>query len=147
MDSDNKVIYNFYSKPISSFLLALIMPHMIKKNSLVQEGIRRLRKSSRSLDWKLKADIMSVFSNKIRVLSHHGIFLKILVKLNLFNFMPWHWLLASDDFRKLSQDSQDRGPESERATPIYSRDLQFICLWHNVSLSGGPGMDSRGTRR
>ena len=43
------------------------MPARIKRNSLIQEGVRRLRNTSRSLAWEVKADILSEFSNKLRV--------------------------------------------------------------------------------
>ena len=67
---NNKVIYKFYSKPMSSPYVILsnsAMPDKVKRNCLVQECLRRLRNTSRSLDWTLKAEILSDFSNKMRV--------------------------------------------------------------------------------
>ena len=39
----------------------------IKRNTLVQEAIRRLRNTSRDLPWELKAKILSEFSNKMMI--------------------------------------------------------------------------------
>ena len=38
------------------------MPTKIKRNALVQEVIRRLRNTSRSLPWSVKSKILSDFS-------------------------------------------------------------------------------------
>ena len=43
------------------------MSDKIKRNTLVQEAIRRLRNTSRDLPWDLKAKILSEFSNKMRI--------------------------------------------------------------------------------
>ena len=43
------------------------MPMKIKRNGLVQEGIRRLRNTKRELPWSLKADILSDFSHKLMI--------------------------------------------------------------------------------
>ena len=43
------------------------MPMKVKRNSLAQEGIRRLRNTSRSLPWSLKAEILSEFSHKLMI--------------------------------------------------------------------------------
>ena len=72
---DNKVIYKFYSKPMSSKFTILAnsaMPEKMKRNCLVQEGIRRLRNTSRSLGWELKAEILSEYSNKMRVSGYYA---------------------------------------------------------------------------
>ena len=42
-------------------------PARIKRNSLIQKCFCRLRNTSRSLAWEVKADILSEFSNKLRV--------------------------------------------------------------------------------
>ena len=66
----NKVEYLFYSKPMSSPYLILYssaMPNKVKRNCLIQEGVRRLRNTSRNTDWSVKADILSQFCNKMYV--------------------------------------------------------------------------------
>ena len=70
VDQNNKVEYLFYSKPMSSPFVILAnsaMPIKIKRNSLVQEAIRRLRNTKRSLSWDVKARILSEFCNKMKV--------------------------------------------------------------------------------
>ena len=65
---DNQVEHKFYKKDVSNPLLMLAnsaMPMKVKRNSLAQEGIRRLRNTSRHLPWELKADILSEFSHKL----------------------------------------------------------------------------------
>ena len=70
MNCMNKVEYLFYSKPMSSPFLILYssaMPNKVKRNCLIQEGVRRLRNTSRNTDWSVKADILSQFCNKMYV--------------------------------------------------------------------------------
>ena len=65
---DNKCIYKFYKKKVANPLLMLessAMPRKVKRNTLVQEGIRRLRNTSRELPWSVKAEILSEFSHKM----------------------------------------------------------------------------------
>ena len=65
---NNQVEHKFYKKEVSNPLLMLAssaMPIKIKRNSLAQEGIRRLRNTSRHLPWETKAEIMSEFSHKL----------------------------------------------------------------------------------
>ena len=67
---NNKCIYKFYKKSVSNPLLLLessAMPMKIKRNCMVQEGMRRLRNTSRELPWELKAEILSEFSHKLMV--------------------------------------------------------------------------------
>ena len=62
---NNKIIYKFFKKPVSSPLLMLersAMPTRIKRNTLAEEGLRRLRNTKRDLPWEMKADILSEFS-------------------------------------------------------------------------------------
>ena len=47
------------------------MPIKIKRNSLVQEAIRCLRNTKRSLGWDVKARILSEFCNKMKVCYGH----------------------------------------------------------------------------
>ena len=63
--SNNEIIYKFYKKEVSHHLLMLersALPAKMKRNSLVQEGIRRLRNTKRELDWSVKSEILSEFS-------------------------------------------------------------------------------------
>ena len=65
---NNKCIHKFYKKKVSNPLLLLessAMPMKIKRNCMVQEGIRRLRNTSRELPWTTKAEIMTEFSHKL----------------------------------------------------------------------------------
>ena len=65
---ENKVKHIFMKKEVSNPLLMLkdsAMPMKVKRNSLAQEGIRRLRNCSRDLPWEIKADILSEFSHKL----------------------------------------------------------------------------------
>ena len=63
--SNNDITYKFYKKEVSHHLLMLersALPVKMKRNSLVQEGIRRLRNTKRELDWSVKSEILSEFS-------------------------------------------------------------------------------------
>ena len=63
--SNNEIIYKFYKKEVSHHLLMLersALPAKMKRNSLVQEGMRRLRNTKRELDWSVKSEILSEFS-------------------------------------------------------------------------------------
>ena len=67
---NNKIEYMFYKKPVSSeyFMLAnSAMPQTVKRSACVQEVLRRLRNTKRELPWKLKAEIISKFSNSLRI--------------------------------------------------------------------------------
>ena len=66
----NSILYKFYKKKVSNPILMRqdsAMPEKIKRNSLVQEGIRRLRNTKRELPWALKQEILSEFSHKLMV--------------------------------------------------------------------------------
>ena len=74
---NNKCIFKFYKKKVANPLLMLessAMPNKIKRNALVQEGIRRLRNTSRELPWQLKADILSEFSHKMMMSGYNAKF-------------------------------------------------------------------------
>ena len=65
-----KVLYVFYKKPLSNDRVILAnsaMPHNVKMANLVNEAIRRLRNTSRSLPWEVKAKIITRFSNDLRM--------------------------------------------------------------------------------
>ena len=70
---NNKIIYKFYKKPVSSPLLMLersAMPMNIKRNTLAEEGLWRLRNTKRDLAWEIKADILSEFSFSMMLSSY-----------------------------------------------------------------------------
>ena len=74
---NNKCIFKFYKKKVRNPLLMLkssAMPNKIMRNALVQEGIRRLRNTSRELPWQLKADILSKFSHKMIMSGYNAMF-------------------------------------------------------------------------
>ena len=67
---DNQIFYKFYKKPVSNPKLMLeksAMPMKVKRSSLVQEGIRRLRNTKRELLWDVKSEILSEFSHKLKL--------------------------------------------------------------------------------
>ena len=64
----NKIEYRFYKKSMSNHRVMLArsaMPPNIKRNSLAQEVIRRLRNTSRDLPWSEKAAILTEFSHSM----------------------------------------------------------------------------------
>ena len=68
--NDAQIDYKFYKKSMSNHRVMLArsaMPGTIKIASLTQEVIRRLRNTRRSLDWSVKADILSLFSHSLMV--------------------------------------------------------------------------------
>ena len=67
---DNQIMYKFYKKPVANPRLMLeksAMPKNVKRSSLVQEGIRRLRNTKRELPWDVKSEILSDFSHKLKL--------------------------------------------------------------------------------
>ena len=67
---DGKVVYKFYKKPMSNqrvILAESAVPMNVKRSTLAQEGIRRLRNTQRSLQWEVKADILSEFSQQMKI--------------------------------------------------------------------------------
>ena len=67
---DNQVDYKFYSKPMSNPYVILAnsaLPEQMKRNSLVQEAIRRLRNTKRDTEWETKAAILSEFVYKMKI--------------------------------------------------------------------------------
>ena len=70
MVKNNQILYKFFKKSMSSkYVMVQIsaMPMKIKRNALVQEVIRRLRNTSRSLSWSIKAEILSEFSLSMKM--------------------------------------------------------------------------------
>ena len=48
-----------------------VIPEKVKRNSLTQEVIRRLRNTSRKIDWGTKAEILSKFSHSMMILGYN----------------------------------------------------------------------------
>ena len=74
---DNTIVYKFYKKAVSNPVLMRqdsAMPDRIKRNALVQEGMRRLRNTKRELPWELKVEILSEFSHKLMVSGYNDRF-------------------------------------------------------------------------
>ena len=67
---NNKVISHFYLKPMSSpyqMLYTSAIPQKTKRDSLLQEGLRRLRNFSTGVPEAIKNDCMSRFMNSLRI--------------------------------------------------------------------------------
>ena len=65
-----QTLFKFFKKSMSSKYVMMqdsAMPMKIKRNALVQEVIRRLRNTSRSLAWSQKSEILSEFSFSMRL--------------------------------------------------------------------------------
>ena len=66
---NKKIQYIFYKKEISNkrvILAESALPGDVKRASLTQEVIRRLRNTDITLPWSVKAEILSEFSNDLR---------------------------------------------------------------------------------
>ena len=68
---DGEIIYKFYKKSVSNKLTMVersAMPMQIKRNSLVQEGIRRLRNTKKEIFSEYSFSLMlSGYSEKLRL--------------------------------------------------------------------------------
>ena len=61
---NNKIEYMFYKKSMSNQLTSMersAVPDRVKRCTHTQEVIRRLRNTSREIDWSIKAGIISEF--------------------------------------------------------------------------------------
>ena len=70
VDVENKIQHSFYSKPISSpytILYRSAVPAQVKRNSLLQEGLRRIRNYSESVTDQERNEILSKFMNSLRI--------------------------------------------------------------------------------
>ena len=59
---ENEIQYKFFKKPMATPLVMMqtsALPANVKRSSLIQEVIRRLRNTKRSLPWEVKAEILS----------------------------------------------------------------------------------------
>ena len=73
---NNKIKHKFYKKPIASKKVILAnsaLPGNVKRASLTEGALRRLRYTDRSLPWQEVADILSEYSNELRLSGYdHG---------------------------------------------------------------------------
>ena len=67
---NNKITHKFYKKPISTkkvILASSALPTNVKRASLTEGALRRLRYTDRSLPWEEVAGILSEYSNELRL--------------------------------------------------------------------------------
>ena len=67
---ENQFKYEFFEKPVASkFVIPYSSAHSrkMKMAILVEEGLRRLRNSSRGLDWEVSRQVMTKWSMKLRI--------------------------------------------------------------------------------
>ena len=84
-----KIVYMFYKKPLSNDRVILAnsaMPHNVKMATMVNEAIRRLRNTSRTLPWATKAEILTRFSNDLRVSGYNQQFREKVVQSAITGF-------------------------------------------------------------
>ena len=65
---ENRIVFKFFKKPMANPILmtkSSAMPFQVKRASLAQEALRRLRNTSRSLPWSEAASILSEYSHKL----------------------------------------------------------------------------------
>ena len=70
---NNKIEYRFYKKPQSSrkpIVASSALPPNVKRATMTNECLRRLRNTSRELPWSVHADILSEFSNDLRIMGY-----------------------------------------------------------------------------
>ena len=69
VESD-KIVYQFYKKALSNDRVILAnsaMPNNVKQATMANEALRRLRNTSITLPWEVNMDILTQFSNDLRV--------------------------------------------------------------------------------
>ena len=68
--NNNRIVHKFYKKKISSKRVILAnsaLPKNVKRASLTEGAIRRLRYTDRTLPWQEVADILSEYNNELRL--------------------------------------------------------------------------------
>ena len=73
----NQVEYRFYKKPMSSrmtIMASSALPPNVKRATMTNEVLRRLRNTKRGLPWSVYADTISEFSNDMRNMGYNGNF-------------------------------------------------------------------------
>ena len=103
---ENEIQYKFYKKPMTNPLVMMAtsaLPGNVKRSSLIQEVIRRLKNTRRSMDWEVKADILSEFSNSMRISGYSEEFRLEIIKSGIEAFNPDinYSLLKSSSHRSL----------------------------------------------
>ena len=66
---DNTLDYKFYSKKVANPLLLMnhsALPDRVKRNSLVQQAMTRMRNTRRTLPWEVVADTLTEFSLRLK---------------------------------------------------------------------------------
>ena len=89
MSEQNRVIYKFYKKPISSKKVILAnsaLPANVKRASLTEGALRRLRYTDRTLPWSEIADILSEYSNDLRLSGYNESFRSEIIQAALKGF-------------------------------------------------------------
>ena len=79
----NQIFYEFYKKEVSNPLLMLnqsAMSSKVKRASLTQEALRRLRNTKREIPWERKAEILSEYSHKLMVSGYNERFRSDVIK-------------------------------------------------------------------
>ena len=64
-----KLFYQFYRKPVSNWLLIpanSAVSTSVKRTALTQYGLRILRNTKPEIEWKLRANMLSEFSERMR---------------------------------------------------------------------------------
>ena len=89
MNNRNKIIYKFYKKPIASKKVILsnsALPKNVKRASLTEGVIRRLRHTHPSLPWPEVATILSEYSNELRLSGYDSNFRTEIIEAGLKGF-------------------------------------------------------------
>ena len=123
---NNKVIYKFYKKPISSKKVILAnsaLPSSIKRASLTEGAIRRLRYTDRSLPWSMITEILSEYSNEMRLSGYNHKFRAEIISAALKGFRKQ--ALTSDSGGKPLFRSRGYERESRRRNKLISREAWF----------------------
>ena len=66
---ENQFLHEFYEKPVASkFVIPYTSAHSkkMKMTVLVEEGLRRLRNTSRGMDWEVSRVVMTKWFHKLR---------------------------------------------------------------------------------
>ena len=74
---NNKISHRFYKKSCAHKLTILersAVPMSIKRNTIFQESMRRIKNHSLDNDWSTIADELSVFSNTLRLSGYNKLF-------------------------------------------------------------------------
>ena len=86
---NNKIVHKFYKKPISSnkvIMAKSALPTNVKRASLTEGVIRRLRYTDRSLPWSEVTEILSEYSNELRLSGYDENFRAEIIQAGLTGF-------------------------------------------------------------